>query len=493
MKAPATPDARVGIIDIGSNSIRLVVYQGPQRLPSVLFNEKVMAGLGRDLAATGAIGADALASADAALARFAAVAREMDIGRLRTVATAAVRDASNGPALIAMAARHGLQVELLSGEQEALAAGHGVISAIPDADGIVGDLGGGSLELIRVWEGMVQDRISFPLGVLRIAAQRAKGPGALERQVAKAIRTSGWAGRGDGLPLYLVGGSWRALARLDMHLNDYPLPVIHQYSLTRREVARLGRTISHVPKSALREVPGLSSGRAATLRDAASLLAMLMKYLGSDDAIVSAFGLREGLLYGVLDEPSRRLDPLIVATRDEGRRAGRFVEHGDLLHRWIAPLFAGDDAEVMRLRHAACLLADVGWRANPEFRAERGLEIALHGNWVAIDARGRALLAQALFTSLGGGTESPAPLGALAPHDELARAVDWGLAMRLGQRMSGGLEGPLQRSRLDDDGKQLLLRLSARDAALYGEAVERRHAALALRLDRKAKLVVGAN
>jgi len=488
-RSGAVVQARTGIIDIGSNSIRLVVYQGPERLPSVLFNEKVMAGLGRDLAATGAIGDDALASADAALGRFAAVAREMDLTRLRTVATAAVRDASNGRILLDMATRHGLEVEVLSGEQEALAAGHGVISAIPGADGIVGDLGGGSLELIRVWEGMVQDRVSFPLGVLRIAAHRAKGPGALERQVMKTLKSAGWLGRGEGLPFYLVGGSWRALARLDMHLNDYPLPVIHQYALARREIARLGRTISHVPKSALRDVSGLSSGRAATLGDAASLLAALMKHLGSERTVVSAFGLREGLLYGALDEETRRVDPLIVAARDEGMRAGRFAEHGDLLDRWIAPLFAEDDAEAARLRLAACLLADVGWRANPEFRAERGMEIALHGNWVAIDARGRALVAQALFTSLGGGSESPAPLGALAPHDELARAVDWGLAMRLGQRLSGGLAGPLQRSRLDDDGKVLSLHLEGEDASLYGETVERRHGALALRLDRKARLV----
>ncbi|MFA5965566.1 MAG: Ppx/GppA family phosphatase [Sphingomonas sp.] len=487
-RSDVAAEPRTGIIDIGSNSIRLVVYQGPARLPSVLFNEKVMAGLGRELGVSGVIGRDALANADAALGRFAAVAREMELTSLRTVATAAVRDASNGQALLDIAEHHGLDVELLSGEQEALAAGQGVLSAIPDADGIVGDLGGGSLELIRVWEGRVQDRISFPFGVLRVAGLR-KGQGALERQVAKALKAAGWEGRGAGLPLYLVGGSWRALARLDMHLNDYPLPVIHQYALARHEIARLGRTISHVPKSALREVPGLSSGRASTLGDAAALLAALIKHLQSETTVVSAFGLREGLLYGALDEATRRLDPLIVAARDEGRRAGRFAEHGDLLEQWIAPLFESDDAAAARLRHAACLLADVGWRANPEFRAERGMEVALHGNWVAIDGRGRALVAQALFTSLGGGAESPAPLGALAPHDELARAVDWGLAMRLGQRLSGGLAGPLQRSRLSDDGKSLSLHLQGLDATLYGEAVERRHGALATRLDRKAALV----
>ncbi|MEO5865941.1 MAG: Ppx/GppA family phosphatase, partial [Sphingomonas sp.] len=267
----ARSENRTGIIDIGSNSIRLVVYQGPDRLPAILFNEKVMAGLGRHLAETGTIGADGIAVARTAIGRFAAVAREMEVTRLRTVATAAVRDASNGDELIEIAREAGLQVELLSGGQEALAAGYGVLSAIPDADGIVGDLGGGSLELIRVWQGLVQDSISFPLGVLRIAALRAKGPGALERHVAKSLAAAGWSGRGEGLPLYLVGGSWRALARLDMHLTDYPLPVIHQYAMSQREIARLGRTISHVPKQALREAPGLSGGRAATLGDAAAL------------------------------------------------------------------------------------------------------------------------------------------------------------------------------------------------------------------------------
>ena len=227
-KSETVVEPRTGIIDIGSNSIRLVVYQGPERLPAILFNEKVMAGLGRGLAETGAIAASALDVAADALARFAAVAREMEVNRLRTVATAAVRDASNGKVLLNTARDLALEVELLSGEEEATAAGYGVLSAIPLADGIVGDLGGGSLELIRVHGGKVHERVSFPLGVLRIAALRAKGQGALQRYVAKALQEAGWLHKGHGLPLYLVGGSWRTLARLDMHLGQYPLPVIHQ-------------------------------------------------------------------------------------------------------------------------------------------------------------------------------------------------------------------------------------------------------------------------
>jgi len=241
-----------------------------------------------------------------------------------------------------------------------------------------------------------------------------------------------------------------------------------------------------VPKSWLRAIPGLSTARSATLGDAAALLGVLVKHLRAETTIVSAFGLREGLLFGALDASRRAEDPLIVSARDEGQRHGRFAEHGDLLDRWIAPLFAGDSAADARLRLAACLLADVGWRANPEFRAERGVEIALHGNWVAIDARGRAVVAQALFTSLGGGTAIPEPLDSLASPADLKHAIGWGLAMRLGQRLSGGLAGPLRRSRLTDDGEVITLHVPPDDLALYGEAVERRHAALATALGRTA-------
>jgi exopolyphosphatase/guanosine-5'-triphosphate,3'-diphosphate pyrophosphatase len=484
---------RVAIIDIGSNSVRLVVYEGPTRLPAVLFNEKVMAGLGRSLPETGAIDKGAFASATAALARFAWLAHEMGVSELRTVATAAVRDATNGGDLLAAAAALGLDVELLAGEEEAFASGMGVLSAFPDADGIVGDLGGGSLELVRVVGGAIIDRISFPLGVLRLGAIRKQGKGVLERRVAELVAEAGWQGRGQNVPLYLVGGSWRALTRLDMHLTGYPLPIIHGYAMTTDEIARLMRTLSHIEKGKLKAITNLSTGRIPTLSDAAVLLGTLLRELGCSTTVASAFGLREGLLFSRLSPEARCEDPLITAARDEGRRLGRFAEHGDLLNAWIAPLFADEeDPDLARLRHAACLLADVGWRANPEFRAERGVEVALHGNWVAIDARGRALIAQALFTALGGGggTDSPDPIGRLAPHDELALAARWGLAMRLGQRLSGGVSAPLERTRLEIDEDAVRLIIAVDDAGLYGETVERRHKTLAAAFNREALLVV---
>lgn len=480
---------RTGIIDIGSNSVRLVVYQGHPRIPATLFNEKVMAGLGRSLASTGAIDATSMALAISALRRFAAIAREMD-AVVRTVATAAVRDASNGHRLIEAASDLGLVVEVLTGEQEATASGMGVLSAIPDADGVVGDLGGGSLELVRVVAGTVTDRVSFPLGVLRIAALRAGRGLVFDRHVTRLIRDAGWSGRGRGLPLYMVGGSWRALARLDMSLTQYPLPIIHGYALAPETVGRLGRSIAHLSKQRLRAVPGMSSTRAGQLGDATALLGLVMRELGSASAVASSSGLREGLLYAALNSRDRKLDPLIVAAREEGRSLGRFPEHGDLLADWIAPLFSGDDPQLARIRLAACLLADTGWRANPEFRDERGFEIALHGNWVSIDVAERAMMAQALHTSLGGSTIPHPLLSGLASAGQTALAIQWGLAIRLGQRFSAGLAGPLQRATLALEPGHVSLTLSAKDRDLYAETVERRHVALATTLKCKSALHV---
>lgn len=476
------------IIDIGSNSVRLVVYGDPPRAPAIVFNEKVTAGLGSRLEKGGDLDPAAMKIALRGLSRFHAVTEAMGISDVRTVATAAVRDASDGGAFIAAASRIGLTIDILSGQEEATAAGLGVISAIPSADGIVGDLGGGSLELVRVRGGSVCDRVSLPLGVLRLPAIRAKGRSALDGQVRKMLAKAGWKGVERNLPFYLVGGSWRALARLHMYLTDYPLPVLHHYAMPPQAAVRLVRAVTRLDRKKLKAIETLSSTRIPALGDAAALLATLGRQLGSSTLIVSAFGLREGLLYAGLSDAQRAEDPLIAETRAAGARQGRFDEHGDLLARWIAPLFADENTEDARLRHAACLLGDVAWSASPEFRAERGLDMALHGNWVGIDARGRAMLGQALFTSFGGGLMAPPVITQLMSPEDCGRAATWGLAMRLGQRLSGGVAGPLVASRITIDATALTLILPPAHQSLYGDAVERRHRHLAALLGRVASL-----
>ncbi len=478
-------DARRAIIDIGSNSVRLVVYSGPARAPATLFNEKVSAGLGEGVGEGGPLPPKGVKQALKALTRFQMVTRAMGIESIRTVATAAVRDASDGAAFLARTRDMGLDVELLTGVEEATASGMGVASAFPGANGIVGDLGGGSLELVRIRDGAISRPVSLPLGVLRLPAIRAKSRGALDRQVKKLMTKSGWSVDEAGLPFYLVGGSWRALARLHMYLTDYPLPVLHNYTMPPEAAVRLVRALGRMDRKRLKAIDVLPSGRIPALGDAAALLATLTRHMGCGALVVSAFGLREGLLYADLAAPARLEDPLIAATREAGALLGRFPEHGDVLARWIAPLFTDEDARFARLRHAACLLSDVAWNASPELRAERALDIALYGNWVGVDARERAMLAQALFAGFGG-QALPATIVGLTSVEDRAAATRWGLAIRLGQRLSGGAAGPLAISTLSLVPSKLVLTLKPEYHGLVGEAVERRHRQLAANMDRRA-------
>ncbi|WP_299328000.1 Ppx/GppA family phosphatase [Parasphingopyxis sp.] len=473
-------DGRTAVIDIGSNSIRLVVFDGQGRLPAFLFNEKVMVGLGARRDENGALQPDAIGDAMDILRRFRSLATAMNVTDMRAVATAAVREASNGGELIAQLGDIGIQVRLLSGEDEAKLAAMGVLSAIPGAEGLVGDLGGGSLELARVADGAVKECASFPLGVLRIAELRSSGKkGALKRAIAKALKSADWTAKCEGQPLYLVGGSWRALARVDMQRTKFPLPIVHHYTMRPERAAKLVRLLARIDKSKLNCVPSMASQRIPHLPDGAAILSQLVKQIGLGELVVSAYGLREGLLYERLDAETRAIDPLIAATREEGERQGRFPEHGDLLNRWIAPLFTDESDTDKRIRLAACLLADTGWRAHPEFRAERGLEMALHGNWVGIESNGRGKMAQALFTNFGGGVGVVEELVNLCSTKELEQAARWGLAMRFGQRLSGGVAEPLELSNVGVEANRLILALDKRDAELYSQPVAKRHRQLA--------------
>ena len=480
-------EAPVSIIDIGSNSVRLVVYSGATRIPSVIFNEKVMAGLGGEIGETGVLGGESQARALAALERFRLLTEQMGVVRTRTVATAAVREASNGAAFLRQVRALGLSPEILSGREEGRMAGLGAISAIPDADGLVGDLGGGSLELVEVSGGRVRRAASLPLGVLRLDALAEQGDAAFSKKIRKAIGAAGFGGGAEGRPFYLVGGSWRALARLDLALTEHPLPVTHQHVMPPERPAELREAIRKLDKDMMREIAAISVSRMPSLPRATSLLGVLVEALRPERLVVSSFGIREGLLYDALAPAIRRLDPLVEAAREAGAGLGRFAQHGETLDRWIAPVCDGGP-DAARLRLAACLLSDIAWAAHPDFRAERGIDMALHGNWVAIDAPGRVMLAQALFCAFGGGRDLPYPaITALCTAEELERATLWGYAIRLGQRLSGGVAIGLERSRLSRrDG---VLRLRLKDEALRGEAVERRLRTLANALGLQPELV----
>ena len=470
-----------GIIDIGSNSVRLVVYAGPERIPAPIFNEKVLAGLGAGLDRSDRLPEEGRRKALAALSRFRLLLDHMKVKRAQVVATAAVRDAADGPDFIREVERIGLDCRVLSASQEAELAGEGVISGIPEADGIVGDLGGGSLELVDVAEGKASGGISMPLGVLRLDV----GPGG-EREAGKllrgALKNSDLKERARGRTFYMVGGSWRALARIDMLATDFPLPITHQYRMKparAKELRKLVRALD--PRLSSAAAPA----RLAASPVAAMLLEILVEELEPSQLVVSTYGIREGLLFSKLKPSVRLIDPLIAEAREAGGGEHRFGQHGDLLDAWIAPLFE-DSPPMSRLRLASCLLADVAWQSNPGFRADRGIEMALHGNWVAVSPAGRVMIAQALTANFGRDRLPDARLSSLCRDEQLTRAHCWGVAMRLGQRLSGGVASVLKRTRLElaDGAVQLTVRRG--EEALVGDQVERRLSRLAEAMGRKA-------
>ncbi len=470
------------IIDIGSNSVRLVVYAGPRRVPYILFNEKVMAGLGAGLAETGAIRSDAADRALGALRRFKLLIDRLGGARTKVVATAAVRDAGNGPDFVARVKDLGLPCKVLAAEEEATLAGLGVVSAIPAANGIVGDLGGGSLELISVNKGCTSLPHSVPVGVLRLTEDSRSA----QKELRRSIGVSSLPDLGHGRSFYMVGGSWRALAKLDMIATNHPLPIIPQYRIEPGRVAYLGK----LARSAGPEAEKLiGRARLATLPAAAMFLEVIVEELRPSELIASSFGIREGLLYSTLSPDERRRDPLIEAVRELSSAEAGSKGHGDALHAWLQEAFE-DAPELRRLRLAACLLMDAARRTASPFQADRTVEMALHGAWMGVDAADRVMMAQALSTSFGRNSLPNAGLAQLAEPCALKRAKQWGLAMRAGERLSAGIPAVLRRTKLTVAGPKLELRVPPTDQDLVNETVLRRVVKLANSLELQAEIAL---
>ena len=481
---------RRAIVDIGSNSIRLVVFGGPLRAPSVLFNEKLQAGLGRGVVANGRLDPDSVQSALVGLARFAALLKLMQPIWVRVVATAAVREASDGLKFLKAVRALGLPAELLSGDDEAEAAGYGVISAHAQARGLVADMGGGSLELVRVADGEVHEKASLPFGAMRVAAVRAGGRGQLRKALRSAAEPHGWLSEVAGQPLYLVGGAWRALARVQMQRCQFPLPVLADYTFSAADARELKTQVHAMGSAELAAVRGVKAARALQLDDAAALLAALVAVTAPSEVIISAHGLREGLLFKALDRSTRLLDPLIegVCHALAGQQA--VAGQAEALLAWSDAVFAADPPEERRLRHAACLIIGTSWASDPDFRAVAGEDLALHGNWIGVSAADRAVIAMALHVGLGGAADAPPGiLTRLAPADRLTRAAAWGLALRLAQRLSGGAPTALRQVPLQwaEDGALVLAPVPS-IGALIDSVIERRLARLGGALGRATRI-----
>ena len=392
----------VAVIDIGSNSVRLIIYEALTRSPTPIFNEKVLAGLGREVQSTGLLPDDAVEKALAALGRFRALCDTVGVASLWGLATAACRDASNGRAFIAEAERIcGTRIDVLSGKREAKYSALGVTSGTHRPDGIVGDLGGGSLELVDVRGSRIREGVTLPLGGLALQDISSKSLKKAEKFVRKALAGMPGLAAGTGRSFYAVGGTWRALARLHMWQTGYPLHVMHGYVIPAREALEFSRLVHRIDPQMLSRIEVVSDARRPLLAYAALVLEHLVRVARPKDVVISALGVREGLLYSLLDPRERKRDPLVTAAQDLNVLRSRSPRHGDELISWTDDFLASsgidETAEEKRLRHAACLLADIGWRAHPDYRGEQSLNIVANAAFVGIDHPGRAFLALTVF------------------------------------------------------------------------------------------------
>jgi exopolyphosphatase/guanosine-5'-triphosphate,3'-diphosphate pyrophosphatase len=485
---------RYAVIDIGSNSIRLVVFDGIRRTPSALFNEKIFCGLGRSIHSTGRLDPDGITQALANLQRFAELVEAMGISQVETVATAAVREAEDGPDFVRTVKNLcGLDVRVLTGPEEAELSGLGVLAGLPEADGVMGDLGGGSLELVRLKKGTVRDHVTLPLGPLRLAAECGNDKRRARDITDKLLGELKWLGQARGTALYPVGGSWRGLARVHMAQHNYPLRVIHRYRLRLDEITDLVSLVASQSRESVARLEGVSRRRVDLLPLGALVMSRLLKILAPKVVEFSAYGLREGMVFAQMSPNDRAEDPLISACREIGARVSRFPEHAAELVDWTEPIFSDEPKEESRLRHAACLLSDVAWRAHPNYRAEHAFREVLRNPGFHVDHAGRAYLALALHARHTSGEPGRAVRDILGLIDDQAakRARAVGLAARLGETISAGVPGLIDRFALKMHRRRGLLRLihESRDKRLVGEVVVKRFEVLARALDLEPEIV----
>jgi exopolyphosphatase/guanosine-5'-triphosphate,3'-diphosphate pyrophosphatase len=488
----------VAVIDIGSNSIRLVVYESMARSLVTVFNEKTLCGLGREVQSTGLLAPDAVAKALTALRRFHALCKIQKVGRVYAIATAACRDASNGADFIAKAERIcGVTIRILSGPEEARFSALGVISGVHKPDGIVGDLGGGSLELIDVRGHQVRGGVTLPLGSLALQDLSHKSLKRAERIVKTELSDIPKLKAGRGRTFYAVGGTWRALARIHIIQSEYPIRVMHGYSLPAAEaldfVQRLRRLAA---TNMLANVEAVSEARRPLLTYAALVLEYIIRVARPKTIVFSTFGVREGLLYSMLPDGERAKDGLLCAAQTLNELLSRSARHANELIDWtdrlVRVVHLRETEEDRRLRHAACLLSDIGWRVHPDHRGEQTLELMINGNFGSITHQGRVFIGLSVFFRYAGLSEEnqpPAVIQEQISPSMVERARLLGAAFRVAHLISAARPGVLPATHFRSHDRELMLVFEHQMVDLVADRVGGRFKQLARLVGRSGSIV----
>ncbi|MGP6085806.1 Ppx/GppA family phosphatase [Antarctobacter jejuensis] len=474
--------SRVGVVDIGSNSVRLVVFDGAARSPAYFYNEKILCGLGAGMAETGRLNPEGRERALRAMLRFRKLAEGMELPALTVVATAAMRDAEDGEDFRrVLESATGLKVWVIDGAEEARLSAQGVLLGWPGSYGLVCDIGGSSMELAEIHDGEVGRRMTSPLGPLKMRDLDGgrKTRDKVIRREMKALAEHMGTQRDR---LFLVGGSWRAIAKIDMYRRDYPLQVLHEYRMDTESVREtLAFMEAHEDHEALRKACGISSTRMALAPLAGEVLTQVVETFGPSDIAISSYGIREGLLYEQMPQKLRDRDPLIESCHFAEAKDARLPGFGAALYDFVLPLFPAASASRKRLIHAACLLHDVSWRAHPDYRAEVCFDNATRANLGGLKHWERVYLGLALLHRYRNKREGTRfeDLYALLDGIHQNEAEVLGKALRFGAMLwTLKTDGTGPRLTWDPETRDLRLQLTADTAPIYGEVTESRFKSL---------------
>ncbi len=482
----ASQPRRRGVVDLGSNSVRLVVYEGDTRNPTVIFNEKAVLRLGQGLQETGRLNDNGVAQALLVMHRYHLIAQAMHADPFEVLATAAVRDARNGPEFVARlrARMPSVPITVLSGLQEAEMSSEGVLCGIPDARGILADIGGGSLELVRIGPQGPLASQTTRLGVIRLSERSGRMLAKAQEIAEDDLARVPWLATSSDHDLYLVGGAWRALARMHMMAHKHPLQIVHHYTIDAGSASEFADAIAGRNRRELEKMDGAPRRRIDDLPYAVVVLKRLLRQTRARRVVFSASGLREGWYMRQLPAEIRSEDPLLAAARDMADRLGRDPGLPPALMTWTDPLFPRDTATERRVREAVCLMSDIGSHDHPEFRAEQALLRALRQPGIGLDHPTRAFLALAIAHRYEG-DEGSAPMRsvrALLAPSSAARAAVLGGALRLAYTLSASAPSILAGTALNVRGRRLVLSLHEDSGVFAGESVMRR-------LERLARLM----
>lgn len=472
---------RRAVVDIGSNSVRLVVYhvRGACQIPH--YNEKVMAGLGRGLSKTGALNSEGVEMAVSALRRFRAITQGLGNVPVEAFATAAVRTATNGAAFVArVKAETGIDVRVLSGQEEAVGSASGVLAGLRDVDGVIGDLGGSSLELIKVNGGLGAGETHL-VGPLALGAgEGAFDATAVREQVARELARSKVLKSKTGT-FYAVGGSWRAFASVHMAMTEYPLRLLQGYVMPGRDVKRLAKRLMD-PADPVQDIArSVSDKRQPLLPYAATVLDEVFRIGDFDRLVVSANGLREGvLLHGGRIARGHGAQVLLDGLETVGRLSEAQLDFCEALAAFVRPVTDalepvwGSPQNDQLLVEAACRTADIGASLHPDDRAELAYQIVLRGPYSGASHSERVFIALATGTRYVRGMKPrQSEVDLITPAQE-ARARQIGALMRVGGIYSGRTADVLRPARLMLSGGHLALIPGPGQGDMVSDVVARR-------------------